>query len=217
EFANNTIIDYTRPSPSVKSNSNDLQNSSTSASENGESTGSILSKPEIKFVRPADSPTVVKTDKKETVRKTTVKYADIYRKTSKKSNVRGNSQNHIDDKGYWDSGCSRHMTEPKKISDALQDPSWVEAMLMSHLMEDMCLLVKEDARLLAKEQSKPAHLETSTSNAQDAYDANALENSGNSNPTATSINPPTDHMETLAVETPIPTVSSPVSTACLND
>nr|GFC73322.1 hypothetical protein [Tanacetum cinerariifolium] len=22
----------------------------------------------------------------------------------------GNSQNNIDDKGYWDSGCSRHMT-----------------------------------------------------------------------------------------------------------
>nr|GFB60020.1 putative ribonuclease H-like domain-containing protein [Tanacetum cinerariifolium] len=39
----------------------------------------------------------------------------------------------------------------------------------------------------------------------------------NSNPTATSTNPPADHMETLEVETLIPTVSSPVSTACLND
>nr|GEV86931.1 hypothetical protein [Tanacetum cinerariifolium] len=45
----------------------------------------------------------------------------------------------------------------------------------------------------------------------------ALPNYGNSNPTATSLNPPADHMETLAVETPIPTISSPVSTACLND
>nr|GEY32137.1 ribonuclease H-like domain-containing protein [Tanacetum cinerariifolium] len=71
EFANDTITDYTRPSPSVESNPNDLQNSSSSASENGESTGGILTKPEIKF---------------------------------------GNSQNHIDDKGYWDNGCSRHMT-----------------------------------------------------------------------------------------------------------
>nr|GEW71696.1 hypothetical protein [Tanacetum cinerariifolium] len=62
-----------------------------------------------------------------------------------------------------------------------------------------------------------AHLESSTSNAQDACNADAPESSGNSNPTATSINPPTDHMETLAVETPIPTVSSPVSTAYLND
>nr|GFC64562.1 hypothetical protein [Tanacetum cinerariifolium] len=30
-------------------------------------------------------------------------------------------------------------------------------------------------------------------------------------------NPPAEQMETLTVESPIPTVSSPVSTACLND
>nr|GFD40029.1 hypothetical protein [Tanacetum cinerariifolium] len=61
------------------------------------------------------------------------------------------------------------------------------------------------------------HLETSTSNDQDACNADAPESSRNSNPTATSTNPSTDHMETLAVETPIPTVSFPVLTACLND
>nr|GEY59435.1 hypothetical protein [Tanacetum cinerariifolium] len=49
-----------KPSLSVESNPNDLQNSSSFASEYAESTGSILSKPEIKFVKPADSPTVVK-------------------------------------------------------------------------------------------------------------------------------------------------------------
>nr|GEV40757.1 hypothetical protein [Tanacetum cinerariifolium] len=54
-------------------------------------------------------------------------------------------------------------------------------------------------------------------NAQDACNADAPESSGISNPTATSTNPPGDHMETLAVETLIPTVSSPVPTACLND
>nr|GEX45931.1 hypothetical protein [Tanacetum cinerariifolium] len=90
EFVDDTITDYIKHSPSVESNLNNLQNSSSSASENRESTGSILSKPEIKFVRPADSPTVVKIDKKETVRKPTVKYAELYRKTSKRSNVRGN-------------------------------------------------------------------------------------------------------------------------------
>nr|GEY13049.1 ribonuclease H-like domain-containing protein [Tanacetum cinerariifolium] len=74
-----TITDYSRPSPNIESKSNDLQNNSSSVSENGESTSSILSKPEIKFVKGADSPT-------------------------------GNSQNVIDDKGYWNSGCSRHMT-----------------------------------------------------------------------------------------------------------
>nr|GFA23479.1 hypothetical protein [Tanacetum cinerariifolium] len=62
-----------------------------------------------------------------------------------------------------------------------------------------------------------AHLESSTSNAQDACKADAPERSGNSNLTATSTNPPADQMETLTVETPIPTVSSPVSTACLDD
>nr|GEW69543.1 hypothetical protein [Tanacetum cinerariifolium] len=62
-----------------------------------------------------------------------------------------------------------------------------------------------------------AHLESSTSNAQDACNADAPESSGNSNPTATSTNPSVDHMETLTVETPIPTVSSPVPTACLDD
>nr|GEU40138.1 hypothetical protein [Tanacetum cinerariifolium] len=61
------------------------------------------------------------------------------------------------------------------------------------------------------------HLKSSTSNAQDACNADAPESSGNSNPTATSTNPPADHMETLAMETLIPTVSSPVLTACLND
>nr|GFB26710.1 hypothetical protein [Tanacetum cinerariifolium] len=46
--------------------------------------------------------------------------------------------------------------------------------------------------------------------------ADAPESSGNSNPIATSTNPPAGHIETLAVETPIPTVSSPVLTACLD-
>nr|GEY67050.1 hypothetical protein [Tanacetum cinerariifolium] len=42
-------------------------------------------------------------------------------------------------------------------------------------------------------------------------------NCGNSNPTATLINPPADQLETLTVETPIPTVSSPVPTVCFTD
>nr|GEZ98106.1 hypothetical protein [Tanacetum cinerariifolium] len=53
-----------------------------------------------------------------------------------------------------------------------------------------------------------AHLESSTSNAQDACNANAPERSGNSNPTATSKNPSADQMETLAVETAIPTINN---------
>nr|GEZ37677.1 ribonuclease H-like domain-containing protein [Tanacetum cinerariifolium] len=147
------LLESQRPSPSVESNPDVFQNNSSSASEKGESSGSILFKPKIKFVRPADSPTVVKTDKKETVRKSIVKYAELYRKTLKRSNVKvvrsqfrgprvstvnrkfptvnrkfptgnsrfstadvgnegkaGNSQINIDNKGYWNSGCSRYMT-----------------------------------------------------------------------------------------------------------
>nr|GFC43748.1 putative ribonuclease H-like domain-containing protein [Tanacetum cinerariifolium] len=41
--------------------------------------------------------------------------------------------------------------------------------------------------------------------------------SGNPNPTVSSSNPPANQMETLTVESPIPTVSLPAPTACLND
>nr|GEW94577.1 ubiquitin hydrolase [Tanacetum cinerariifolium] len=51
-----TLIGSQRPSPSIESNSINLQNNCSSISENGESTSSILSKPEIKFVKAADSP-----------------------------------------------------------------------------------------------------------------------------------------------------------------
>nr|GEX92960.1 hypothetical protein [Tanacetum cinerariifolium] len=62
-----------------------------------------------------------------------------------------------------------------------------------------------------------AHLESSTSNAQDACNADAPESIGISNLATTSKNPPADQMETLTVETPIPTVSLRVLTACLDD
>nr|GEU36698.1 putative ribonuclease H-like domain-containing protein [Tanacetum cinerariifolium] len=66
----------------------------------GKSSGSIMSKPMIKFVKAVDCPRVIKTNNTENVRKSTVKYAEMYRNTSKSPKVRG----------YWDSGCSRHMT-----------------------------------------------------------------------------------------------------------
>nr|GFB71141.1 retrovirus-related Pol polyprotein from transposon TNT 1-94 [Tanacetum cinerariifolium] len=58
-----------------------------------------------------------------------------------------------------------------------------------------------------------ALLESSSSKPQDDCSADVPESSRNSNPTATLTNPPADQMETLTVETPIPTVSSPVPTA----
>nr|GFB94295.1 hypothetical protein [Tanacetum cinerariifolium] len=61
--------------------------------------------------------------------------------------------------------------------------------------------------LLESSSSKP-HVESSTQVPEDI---------GNLNSTASSSNPPADQMETLTVESPIPTVSSSVPTACLND
>nr|GEZ61797.1 hypothetical protein [Tanacetum cinerariifolium] len=62
-----------------------------------------------------------------------------------------------------------------------------------------------------------ALLDSTSSNAQDTCTSDAPESSRNPNPTTSTTNPSVDPMETLAVETPIPTVSSPVSTACFTD
>nr|GFC69859.1 hypothetical protein [Tanacetum cinerariifolium] len=62
-----------------------------------------------------------------------------------------------------------------------------------------------------------ALLESYSSEPHDESSSQIPKGSGNSNPTASSSNPPADQIETLTVESPIPTVSSPVLTACLND
>nr|GEZ75561.1 putative ribonuclease H-like domain-containing protein [Tanacetum cinerariifolium] len=62
-----------------------------------------------------------------------------------------------------------------------------------------------------------ALLESSLSKPQDGCSPEVPEGSGNTNPTASTTNPPPDQIETLTVETSIPTVSLPVPTACLND
>nr|GEV59861.1 putative ribonuclease H-like domain-containing protein [Tanacetum cinerariifolium] len=62
-----------------------------------------------------------------------------------------------------------------------------------------------------------ALLESSLSKPQDDCRTNVPKSSINFNPTATSTNPPAYQLETLTVETPIPTVSLPVPTACFTD
>nr|GEX64076.1 putative ribonuclease H-like domain-containing protein [Tanacetum cinerariifolium] len=89
EFADDTITNYSRPSPSIESNISDPQNSNSFVFEHRESSSSIMSKPMIKFVKAADSPTVIKTNKVKTTRKSSVKYAEMYRNTSKSPKVRG--------------------------------------------------------------------------------------------------------------------------------
>nr|GEW41329.1 hypothetical protein [Tanacetum cinerariifolium] len=58
-----------------------------------------------------------------------------------------------------------------------------------------------------------ALLKFPSSKPQDHYSTEVPEDSENPNPTASTSTPPADQMETLTVETPIPTISSPVLTA----
>nr|GFA28679.1 hypothetical protein [Tanacetum cinerariifolium] len=91
EFAGDTITDYSRPSLAIESNSDDLQNKKPPITEIGASSSTILSKPAINFVKSADRPT----DKVETAKKPAIKYAELYRKTSKSPNVRAVNRPHM--------------------------------------------------------------------------------------------------------------------------
>nr|GEZ89971.1 hypothetical protein [Tanacetum cinerariifolium] len=93
EFTDDTITDYSRPSPAIESTLDDLQNKNPSVTKTGASSSTILSKPAINFVKAAERSTKSKTDKVETAKKPAVKYAKMYRRTSKSSNVRGNQRN----------------------------------------------------------------------------------------------------------------------------
>nr|GEX39347.1 putative ribonuclease H-like domain-containing protein [Tanacetum cinerariifolium] len=64
-----------------------------SVTKTGASPSIIIPKPFIKFVKAADRPTENKIDKGETVKKPAVKYAELYRKPSKSSSIRGNQRN----------------------------------------------------------------------------------------------------------------------------
>nr|GEX62830.1 reverse transcriptase domain-containing protein [Tanacetum cinerariifolium] len=96
KFVDDTVTDYSRPTPSIdasKCNKSKLQSSKFSVSKHGESSGSIMLKPMIKFVKEADCPRVTKTNNTENARKSTVKYAEMYRNISKDPKVRGNQRN----------------------------------------------------------------------------------------------------------------------------
>nr|GEY23645.1 hypothetical protein [Tanacetum cinerariifolium] len=78
EFVDDTITDYSRPSPTVESKSDDLQNRNPFVTETKPLTSTILSKPHIKFVKATDRTTKTKTAKP------IVKYAELYRKPTKR-------------------------------------------------------------------------------------------------------------------------------------
>nr|GEZ82199.1 ribonuclease H-like domain-containing protein [Tanacetum cinerariifolium] len=91
ECADDTVTDYSRPSPTIESSSKEDQNRNPSASENVASP--ITPKQFFKFVKASDSQSKSKTDEKETPQAPSVSNAEQYRKPIKKPNVRGNQRN----------------------------------------------------------------------------------------------------------------------------
>nr|GEW64535.1 hypothetical protein [Tanacetum cinerariifolium] len=91
ECADDTVTNYSRPSPTVESSSEENQNRNLFASENVASP--IIPKQFVKFVKASDSQSETKTDENETPKKTLVKIAEQYKKSNKKPNVRGNQRN----------------------------------------------------------------------------------------------------------------------------
>nr|GFD00462.1 ribonuclease H-like domain-containing protein [Tanacetum cinerariifolium] len=71
--------------------------------------------------------------------------------------------------------------------------------------------------ILLSNWAHDALLESTSSKPYEESSSQVPEGSGNPNSTASTFNPSAEQMETLTVESPIPTVSSPVPTACLND
>nr|GFB26151.1 hypothetical protein [Tanacetum cinerariifolium] len=92
------LIESQRPSSTVASTSAEGQNKDSSTSEDVASPNTP--KPFIKFVKSKDSQSESKTDKQETPKKPQVKYAEQYRHSNKKPNVKGNQRNWNNLKSY---------------------------------------------------------------------------------------------------------------------
>nr|GFA63889.1 hypothetical protein [Tanacetum cinerariifolium] len=106
---------------------------------------------------------------------------------------------------------SRVEQESKKLAEIRNVSTKVDA--SKDVKKDVCSL----RYIVLPNWSHEEHLESTSSQPQGTRNTDALESSGNSNPTATLTNPPDDQLETLTVETPIPTASSPVPTVCFTD
>nr|GEV36824.1 hypothetical protein [Tanacetum cinerariifolium] len=113
---NDIVTDYSKPSPAIESTSDDFQNRNPSVTETGASPSNIVSKPFIKFVKVTNSPTKNKADKVETFRKTTVKYAELYRKTSKSvDHLSYNCGKWVDHGRTWEKNNNTHKSRTPKI------------------------------------------------------------------------------------------------------
>nr|GFC19216.1 hypothetical protein [Tanacetum cinerariifolium] len=96
EFVDNTVTDYSRPSPTVASTSAEGQIKDSFISEDVASPNP--SKPFVKFVKPKDNQSESKIKEQETPKKLQVKYAEQYRHSNKKP--KGNQRNWNNLKSY---------------------------------------------------------------------------------------------------------------------
>nr|GEX62419.1 putative ribonuclease H-like domain-containing protein [Tanacetum cinerariifolium] len=122
EFVDDTVIDYSRPSPTVASTSAGGQNKDSSTSEDVASPNTP--KPFVKFVKPKASQSKRETNKQETPKKPQVKYAKQYRHSNKKPNVKGNQRNWNNLKSYQlrpEKRVQREITRSQKY--AYESPS----------------------------------------------------------------------------------------------
>nr|GEV73840.1 hypothetical protein [Tanacetum cinerariifolium] len=100
EFVDDTITDYTRPTPIIdvsksitKEQEERWKSNHPSFFEQGGSSGNVVPKPMIKFLKESGCPNATKVNNTENARKPTVKYAEMYRNTSQSPRVRGNQRN----------------------------------------------------------------------------------------------------------------------------
>ncbi|GKE15988.1 ribonuclease H-like domain-containing protein [Tanacetum coccineum] len=91
EFADNTVTDYTRPTPSVDVTNDvrsELDGNNLTVCEHGGTSSNVVSKPIINFVKETGCPSVSKVNNTEKSRKPTVKYAEMYRSQRPRGNQR---------------------------------------------------------------------------------------------------------------------------------
>ncbi|GJZ68608.1 hypothetical protein Tco_0631848 [Tanacetum coccineum] len=89
EFVNDTVTDYSRPTPSIDV-PRDVSESVSFFEQRG-SVGNVLSNPIISFVKETSFPSIPKVINTENSRKPTVKYAEMYRNTSQSPKVMSNN------------------------------------------------------------------------------------------------------------------------------
>ncbi|GKF77296.1 hypothetical protein Tco_0229766, partial [Tanacetum coccineum] len=86
KFFDNTITDYTRPTPSVDTSNGDcseLAGKNTSMFEQGGTSSNVRRMPLIQFVKGTNCPSVTKINSNKNARTPTARYAELYRKTHK--------------------------------------------------------------------------------------------------------------------------------------